>query len=78
MSTIRELIALAERVGLAKAALGSPEEARLFRFAIYSFRRANGVGQELSITLEDNEVVLRKRQCPSIEILSTSSPSAGE
>jgi hypothetical protein len=76
MATIRELIALAERTGFAKAALGSAEEARLFRFAIYSFRRANEVGLELSITLDDNEVVLRKRQCPSIEILPT--PSAGE
>ena len=69
-STIRELIALAVSVGESTATLDSAEEARLFRFAIYSFRRNNGVGEGLQVTLFENKVILTRQTCPSISITS--------
>lgn len=65
---IRELIAQAEASGESRAVLGSADEARLFRFAIYSFRRANSVGQELTITVDEASVVLARRVLPVISI----------
>ena len=59
---IRELLALADTTGSASAVLASAREAELFRFAIYSFRRNTGLGQDLSVTLEGNNVIVTKRQ----------------
>jgi hypothetical protein len=65
---IRELIAQAEASGESRATLSSVEEARLFRFAIYSFRRTNFVGQELTIAVDGVSVVLARRVLPVISI----------
>ena len=76
--TIRELIALGETSGEARATLGTPEEARLFRFAIYTFRKEHNVGFDLRITLEENVVVLRRRPQPVIVIAGTEAPCVAE
>lgn len=59
---IRELLALADASGSARAELISAEEAEKFRFAIYFFRRQHGIGQNLTITLDGNFVVVEKRE----------------
>lgn len=67
---IRELIALAEAQGEARAQLASRSEAERFRFAIYSFRRQNQLGSTISVTIEDEgTVVLTKREAPEIVYL---------
>jgi hypothetical protein len=66
---IRELLATASLTGEAKAELGSRIEAERFRFAIYSFRRNEGIGYDLSITINGSTVVLMKRHVPSVQIL---------
>jgi hypothetical protein len=68
-ATIRELLARAGVYGESRATLGSAREAELFRFAIYSFRRQNNVGWHLSVTLDDNDVVVTKRVEPNVSIL---------
>jgi hypothetical protein len=65
---IRELIALADRCGTSRAELSSERDAERFRFAIYSFRRQTNLGQDLSITVNGNTVVIAKRETPSIVI----------
>lgn len=70
---IRELIALAQTQGEARAQLPTRGDAERFRFAIYSFRRQNRLGQELSITIEDDTVVLTKREAPEIVYLDQQS-----
>ena len=67
LSTIRELISLATARGEARAKLRSQREAELFRQAIYSYRKANEVGYDLRITIEDLTVVLKKK--PTVVIL---------
>ena len=67
---IRELLALASSGGESQATLASAEEARLFRFAIYTFRKVHDVGADLSITLDDNVVVVRRRPAHSITLSS--------
>lgn len=60
---IRELLALADATGHSSAVLASAREAELFRFAIYSFRRKNAdLGGDLSVTLEGNNVIIKKRE----------------
>ena len=67
---IRELLALAGAQGSAQAELANAREAALFRFAIYTFRRKNRIGNDISITIEDNKVMLVKRpEIPTIKIL---------
>jgi hypothetical protein len=66
---IRELLAQASLTGEARAELASPTEAERFRFAIYSFRRTEGIGYDLSITLDTNTVVVRKKHLPSVRIV---------
>lgn len=66
---IRELLALAETQGESSAELESEREAELFRFAIYSFRRTNAVGEDVSVKLDGNRVVLTHKPAPSIRIL---------
>jgi hypothetical protein len=71
---IRELLALADVQGSARAQLRSRSEAERFRFAIYSFRRQNQFGHNISVTIEgDNTVVLTKREAPEITILEAES-----
>jgi len=66
--TIRELIALANSQGTSRAELSSERDAERFRFAIYSFRRQNNLGHDLSITVDGNAVVIAKRKTPSVVI----------
>lgn len=66
---IRELFALAELNGSARAELASPEKAEKFRFAIYYFRRQNSIGLDISITLENNFVVMEKREIREVMIV---------
>lgn len=66
---IRELLARAELCGSARATLASAREAKLFRFAIYSFRDANDIGQNLTVTINDKDVIVTKRELPTIAIL---------
>jgi hypothetical protein len=68
-ATIRELFALANAKGESRAMLGSKREAELFRFAIYSFRRQNDLGWNLSVTLDDNVVVVTRRLVPNVTII---------
>ena len=74
---IRELLALAAATGESQATLASAEEARLFRFAIYTFRKVHGTGADLSITLDDNIVVVRKRTVPVITLSSEADTTVG-
>lgn len=69
---IRELLARAEAVGRAEASLNSPREAELFRFAIYNFRRTVGIGQSLTVTLDDAKVIVTSSPAPVV-ILSEES-----
>ena len=62
---IRELLALADLEGESRAKLASEREASLFRFAIYGFRRSNNVGNDIVVTIEGTDVVLRKNP-PSV------------
>jgi hypothetical protein len=65
---IRELLTAAEKHGTAKATLDSVEDANKFRFSVYTFRKANSVGEDLIITVEGNEVIARRRPEVSVEI----------
>jgi hypothetical protein len=66
-ATIRELIAIANVHGEARARLSSAREAELFRQAIYSFRKLHNVGYDLRITINGLTVVLSKK--PTVVIL---------
>ena len=68
-ATIRELVALADANGSATAVLDSLRSAELFRFAIYSFRKATGLGNDISVTIDDKTVILTKRVMPQVTIL---------
>lgn len=70
-ATIRELLTLALTTGESSAVLGSSREAELFRFAIYGFRRGCSDWDDLSITLDENKVIVTKRIAPTITILQT-------
>jgi hypothetical protein len=72
--TIREFIALGSATGQAKADLETAEDARLFRYAVYSFRKNKNVGQDLSLSLEGNSVILRKSVVPVVSIVSEGQP----
>lgn len=67
--TIRELLALAEARGESCALLEDSAAAESFRFAIYYFRRQNNIGQNLTVTIEDNKVVITRRETPQVKIL---------
>ena len=73
IATIRELLALADANGSASAVVGSEEEAELFRYSIYGFRRRNDCHHDLTVTIEPTaegtSVVLRKRQAPIVTIV---------
>jgi len=68
--TIRELLTLAKTSGQSRAKLGSETEARLFRYAIYSFRRNHDPIVDALITLDGNEVVVTKRKTTLVSILA--------
>jgi hypothetical protein len=72
-ATIRELLAMADAQGESRAVLASVREAELFRFAIFSFRKANTpVGpryDDIVVTLDGNNVIMRKRAEPVVTIL---------
>ena len=70
-AVIRELLALAETAGESQATLDTAEEARLFRFAIYGFRKNQGLGEDLSVTLDGNIVIVRRRSVPTIALSTT-------
>jgi hypothetical protein len=63
--TIRELLAIALISGEASATLANNCEAKLFRFAIYNFRRIydkdNAYGN-LSVTIDDKTIKVKKSQ----------------
>lgn len=71
---IRELIACAEAEGESYAELPNEELARQFRFAVYNFRRQNNAGQDLTITVVDNRVILRQTYAPQVTIPSLVEP----
>jgi hypothetical protein len=58
----------ASLLGEAQAELESEREAELFRFAIYSFRRQNNIGQDIVVTLDGPTVKLEKRHVPEVTI----------
>jgi hypothetical protein len=64
---IRELLAIAEITGEAKAELNSYDDAESFRYAIYYFRKQNNLGNNLTITIEGNWVFLKKK--PEVAIV---------
>jgi hypothetical protein len=66
--TMRELLALAATSGRATASLTSADEARLFRYAIYNFRNNNQIHADLEITLDDNKIILTKKEPASVTI----------
>ena len=74
LEVMRELLALAAATGESRAELATEEEAKLFRFAIYNFRKTNDLGADLSITTEANVVIVRKRLAPKITIACHASP----
>jgi len=65
---IRELLARAEADGRAVATLESEREAELFRYAIYNFRKAKGIGLGLSVTLDGSTVVVERTPAPVVEL----------
>lgn len=67
-ATIRELLCTAEAIGEAKATLSSNRDAKLFRYAIYSFRKATAIGQNVSVTIDDRTVIVRKRDEPFVTL----------
>lgn len=69
LATIRELLALAEANGQSKATLSSAEEARRFRFAIYTFRKNNNIGRDVSVTIDDKTVIVTRK--PTVTILQS-------
>jgi hypothetical protein len=69
LDTIRELLALANTSGEARATLASAEEAELFRFAIYNFRRNHSLGLDMTVTIDDNAVVVTKRTLAAVTIV---------
>jgi hypothetical protein len=73
---IRELLALAEAGGEARAELETRREAERFRFAIYSFRRQNNIGNSLSVTIDGNTVVVARKEMPTVTILSDDNAGA--
>ena len=68
-ATIRELLAIAEVKGISIAELSDEDEARLFRFAVYSFRRQHEIGQDLTITIDGNTVIVEKQAKPKVTII---------
>lgn len=66
---MRELLASAEAYGEARATLASAREAELFRFALYSYRRANNLGLDLALTIDGTAVIARKRQAHRVELV---------
>jgi hypothetical protein len=66
---IRELLALAETNGSAKAVLSSCREAELFRFAVYSFRRKYNTGQGIMLTIDNKTVNFQKRELLEVNIM---------
>ena len=73
---IRELVAMADFQGRAVATLDTDQEARLFRFAIYNFRKIHGLGNDLRIIVVGNTVVLSKINEPNVS-LNTAVSGAG-
>jgi hypothetical protein len=55
---IPTLLAEVERLGSVRLRLDSAREARLFRFAIYNYRRRTKQGSNISIQVVDNELKL--------------------
>ena len=66
---MRELLALANITGEAKAQLASRREAELFRYAIYKYRQSQDIGLDLLITIDDTTVVATKPKPPVVTIL---------
>lgn len=71
---IRELLARAVADGEASASTTDVDSAKNFRFAIYNFRRDNATDadaaswQDLVITLDETNVIVRKRAEPQIAL----------
>ena len=66
--SIRELLTAAELVGAASATLETPEDASRFRFAIYTFRKQNALGEDLVVTVTGNVVVVSRPKVHNISI----------
>ena len=69
-STIRELLAQARTTGEARARLDSRESAERFRYSIYAFRKARNIGYDVSITIEDTDVVVTRKSTPAVRLMS--------
>lgn len=75
---MRELIGLAEANGESRAAVSDTDAAERFRFALYKFRQANGIGEALCITIDGTAVVLTKPAPAPVVILDTAKPLVEE
>lgn len=69
-SKMRELLAQAALTGEARAKLDSRADAERFRYSIYAFRRNHNIGYNVSITIEDNTVVVTRKTAPPVTLLS--------
>ena len=72
---IREMLALAEATGEAYAELENPAEAAKFRFAVYTFRKTQRLGEDLAISIEGRRVWARQRPSPMV-VVGTPGPLA--
>lgn len=77
-SKIRELLAQAAANGEARAQLDSRDNAERFRYSIYAFRKSHGIGYDVSVTLDDNTVVVTKKTTPSVVLLSETLSEAAD
>ena len=68
--TIRELLTLAETEGASHAELETAREASLFRFAVYTLRRQEKLGLDISIIVDGSSVFLTKKTRPAVRILN--------
>lgn len=77
-SVIRELIAQAKASGEARAELESRALAERFRYSIYSFRKTHNIGYDVSITIDNNTVVVTKKPDTSVKILTPNNHNPSE
>lgn len=72
---ILDLIERAERGEISEARLGGAREAKLFRFAIYKYRRTNNRGKDLSILIDkqDSRIVRLIRARIEVKVLERES-----
>lgn len=74
-SMIRELLATAVATGEVRAELASRSDAERFRYGIYAFRRAHNTGYDVTIRLDENTVVVTKKDVPEVRIVPIEEPA---